>query len=244
VSKLELDNLDATEFEEFCFDLLHDMGFVNIDWRKGTALPSSPADRGRDIVAQLQQTDLDGTVRLETWFVSCKHHKRGVPPEKLQGTLAWARAERPNVVLIIASGFLSNPSKDHLADYERNDHPPFRIKYWEQPILKRLVADKAKLLQKYLLQGRRRESEILAAEEVYFDKIWYDRTMVLSKHQSLRERVGEDVMKLMLQETEEVRGKYGAENIGPYNDIEWGMLLGKLSALRWVLGGEWDVLDT
>jgi hypothetical protein len=31
---------------------------------------------------------------------------------------------------------------------------------------------------------------------------------------------------------------------GPYTDFELGTLNGKLSALRWVPGSEWDLLDT
>ena len=42
-----------------------------------------------------------------------------------------------------------------------------------------------------------------------------------------------------------VEAKYtGAGMLGPYTDFELGMLNGKLSALRWVLGSEWDFLDT
>lgn len=42
----------------------------------------------------------------------------------------------------------------------------------------------------------------------------------------------------------QVEDELGEENLGPWDDFEWGMINGKLSALRWVLGNDWDQLDT
>lgn len=44
-----------------------------------------------------------------------------------------------------------------------------------------------------------------------------------------------------------VEAKYGGKRalMSYYkDDFEWGMMNGKLSALRWVLGDDWDILDT
>jgi HJR/Mrr/RecB family endonuclease len=121
---LDFDTFDETDFEEFCFHLLDGLdGFHNADWRKGTPKPATPADRGRDIAAEVVRTDVDGARHVDTWFVDCKHYSKGVPPEVLQGLLAWAHAERPDVALVIASGYLSNAYKD----YQQNSRPPFRI---------------------------------------------------------------------------------------------------------------------
>lgn len=38
--------------------------------------------------------------------------------------------------------------------------------------------------------------------------------------------------------------RYGLDSFGPWSDFEWGMINGKLSAIRWMLGDDWDNLDT
>jgi hypothetical protein len=242
---LDFDGFDETDFEEFCFQLLDSLdGFQNVDWRKGTSKPASPADRGRDIVAEVVRADVDGARHVETWFVDCKHYAKGVPPQAIQGLLAWAHAERPDVALIIASGYLSNPCKDYLRDYAQNNRPPFRIKYWERPILDKLTRGNRDLLERFLLGGVRSESDILAAEEEFFDRVWHERHLVHRlRHESGEKPMQNDIYKMALEAAERVKAR--RPDLRPCeDDFEWGMWNGKLSALRWVLGAEWDFLDT
>jgi hypothetical protein len=241
-------NLDETDFEEFCYDLLFQLGFVNIDWRKGTPKKASPSDRGRDIVAQLAHVDVDGHRYFETWFIDCKHYKRGVPPEALQGLTTWAEAERPGTALVIASGFLSNPAKDWLAAYERNRQPPFRIRHWEKPALERMLAKHPSLMAKHgiIAEEVRTLAEIIGAEQEYFDKVWYVRKLI--REEKVEHGEAEPLSPELAAQVEAamraIEERYGAENVGPWDDWTWGYVHGKLAALRWVLGSEWDFLDT
>lgn len=107
----------------------------------------------------------------------------------------------------------------------------------------------------------RRLKEILDAMDLLFHQVWYNR------HQVWRNRMERGEIELVEKETFPVKNhqnrpmqrdvwegakkaaarvekQYGLDNLGPWTDFEWGMINGKLSALRWVLGDEWDMLAT
>ncbi|AMU70937.1 PIN domain-containing protein [Mycobacteroides abscessus] len=88
--------------------------------------------------------------------------------------------------------------------------------------------------------------EILAAEKELFDKIWYERSMRHDRDLIAEGKTEElsDHRRIASHGRDRVERAYGTENLGPYDAFELGMLNGKLSALRWVLGDEWDFLDT
>ena len=105
-------------------------------------------------------------------------------------------------------------------------------------------------------------SETLEAQHVLTRQVWYDR------HLSLRFRVQDgDIRVITRTEFAKLDGYHpevivdeiwkgaraaarkteeelGQSQLGPWDDFEWGMINGKLSALRWVLGDDWDMLDT
>jgi hypothetical protein len=244
---ISFDALSPTDFEEFCFDLMLETGFVNVDWRKGTPKDSSPADRGRDIVAQVDHADVDGHRYSETWFVDCKHYERGVPPEALQGTIAWAQAERPSTVLFIASGYFTNGAKDWIAGYVENTRPPFRVRTWEMPQLRRLLADHLDVAFRHDVQTEtlRKVADILAAEGELSDRLWYGRKPAHGDDSRLKD-TPPDIVKGMREAQRHMEEKYGVEELmkDVASDWNWGFLSGKVSAIRWVLGYEWDMLDS
>ncbi|WP_284740252.1 restriction endonuclease [Amycolatopsis sp. RTGN1] len=246
LGSLDFEGLSPTDFEEFCFDLMAESGFSNVDWRKGTPLASSPSDRGRDIVARKTLRDIDGHEYEEQWFVDCKHYKRGVPPDALQGTLAWANAERPAVVLFIASGYLTNGAKDWIADYQRTNRPPFRIRVWEKPQLLRLVEKNLDLAFRHDVgtSTLRRVSEILRSESELMDRLWYGRKP--ADEDVDQYDWAEDIKAGMLAAKRRVEEQYGVEELAKdvESDWAWGYLSGRISALRWVLGDEWHNLDS
>ncbi|HIF9171983.1 TPA: PIN domain-containing protein [Photobacterium damselae] len=98
--------------------------------------------------------------------------------------------------------------------------------------------------------------EILDVMDELVDKVWYNRHLIMmQKVESGKieviptgtKRYGHAVIHAhildnAIRSAKKIESKY--EDTGPWPDFEWGMINGKLSALRWVLGDEWDMLDT
>jgi hypothetical protein len=107
----------------------------------------------------------------------------------------------------------------------------------------------------------RRYVDIIEAIEKLREQVWYNRHQVWNEKLESGEAIligddeerGKDPVGLLIhrrvwegaeKSARRVEAKYGLEELGPWTDFEWGMISGKLSALRWVLGDEWDMLDT
>jgi hypothetical protein len=93
--------------------------------------------------------------------------------------------------------------------------------------------------------GSRKKEEIGEAIDTLRDQVWYNRHCNLKINlEDGVATVDPEIWREALGAAEDVRAKYPESELGPWTDFEWGMINGKLSALRWVLGGVWDDLDT
>lgn len=102
-------------------------------------------------------------------------------------------------------------------------------------------------------------TEMMEIERELEQKIWYNRHQIRAYKIEQGEikiidrkdfdikiansTIVDDIWEGAKKSAKAVENKYGVENLS-WDDFEWGMINGKLSAIRWVIGNEWDNLDT
>jgi hypothetical protein len=94
--------------------------------------------------------------------------------------------------------------------------------------------------------------EIMEASSEADDRVWYERScrnMIHTQDHPMNPVVAippPDILSGALRAQMRMEEKYGQESLreSSEDNFDIGMLNGKLSALRWLLGSPWDMLDT
>ena len=105
-------------------------------------------------------------------------------------------------------------------------------------------------------------SEMVDAMDMLTEQVWYNRHKNLAweiKHKKVKVVTQEEWVKAGSNNSTHIVDsvwdgarraaadtlkRLGKASCGPHDDFEWGMINGKLSAIRWMLGDDWDMLDT
>jgi pyrimidine deaminase RibD-like protein len=91
---------------------------------------------------------------------------------------------------------------------------------------------------------RRNDNDILKEYNELWEKVWYIRKIIRIEKIEAGEIPPDSPIPRADKRMREIEEKYGKENLG-WDDIEWGLIQGRMSALSWVMGAEWDEsLDT
>jgi hypothetical protein len=149
---INFDHLTPTQFEEFCYDLLANLWYKNLNWRKWTWYKTSPADWWRDIECTLEHQDPDNYSYPIRRYVECKHYKSWIGVSEIYWAVASADAWKSIwVVLVISSYSLSNPAKNRIEEYMDNHRPRFRIRYRENKDIENTIIKYPAIMKKYNL---------------------------------------------------------------------------------------------
>lgn len=147
-SGLDFSGITPVELENLVFHLLDEMGFSNIQWRKGGE-GNSATDGGRDLEATFWSVR-PGVSREEKYWFEVKYRTGQLEKHQVQSTVlnASGNDSKDNVV-IITNKTVSNPTLDWLGEFQASHKTPV-VTIWQGHDLEILLRKNARTLARFL----------------------------------------------------------------------------------------------
>lgn len=146
--KLDFSEISPVDFENLAFHLLDEMGFSNLNWRKGGE-GNSATDGGRDLEATFW-TVLPAVSKEERYWFEVKYRSNQLEKSQVQSTVlnAAGNNSKDNVV-IITNKTISNPTLDWIKEFQ-DAHKNPNISVWQGHDLDLLLRKNPRTLARFL----------------------------------------------------------------------------------------------
>ena len=145
---MDFTDITAVEFENLVFHLLDEMGFSNLQWRKGGE-GNSATDGGRDLEATFWSVQPSGSKEQRYWF-EVKYRSGQLEKSQVQNTILNAAGNNSkDNVIIVTNKTISNPTLDWVNQFQSAHKIP-TVTIWQGHDLELLLRKNPRTLARFL----------------------------------------------------------------------------------------------
>ncbi|MCG2784189.1 MAG: restriction endonuclease [Anaerolineae bacterium] len=168
----QIENLRPDEFEKLAFYLLDDMGFKNLEWRKGGEGVSA-TDGGRDLSGKYAKVEPDDSIVLENWWVEVKHRSNTLKKSTVQSIILNSAARKDvDVFAVFTNNVISNSTLDWIKEFQ-NTYPKPRVVVWQKHDLERILRKYPKTASLFFLGSLTLPEQLESIKQRFWNNLGY-----------------------------------------------------------------------
>ncbi len=167
-----IDNLRPDNFEKLAFYLLDDMGFKNLEWRKGGEGVSA-TDGGRDLSGKYAKVEPDDSIVIENWWIEVKHRSNTLKKSTVQSIVLNSAARKDvDVFAIFTNNVISNSTLDWIKEFQ-NTHSKPRIVVWQKHDIERILRKYPKTTSMFFPESLTLPEQLEGVKQRFWNQLGY-----------------------------------------------------------------------
>ena len=162
------DDITPEKFEELTYFLLDDLGFKNIEWRKG-GIGISSTDGGRDLQAKYTNFGPGDMLSIENWWIEVKSRRKTLSPDTIQKIITNAVGYSGlDVLLIVTNNTVSNKTIDWVHEFQKNFPVP-RVLIWQRHDIEKLLWKHPSVAARYFSESLSLQDQLKGVSDSFWN---------------------------------------------------------------------------